>query len=286
MRLADGDAIVLHDDRPDAWRDGERAVLLVHGLAGCHGSPYLVRTAAKLNDAGVRTFRMDLRGMGAAQELARHLAHAGRSDDVHAALKRVIELCGTSPISLVGFSLGGNLVLKLLGEIGDETPTELESALAVAPPVELEHCTRSLGRGLRRLYSRAFTRMLLRLVKQRPEIVAETPGLLEQPPRSLWEFDDRITSKLSGFRDAEDYYTQSSSARCLDRIKLPTLILAAEDDPVVPVEMFRRARMSPSTSLFLVPAGGHVGFYGRSRVDPDRWWLDWRIVQWVLALSD
>ncbi len=283
--LPDGDSLVVHDDRPAAWREGERVVLLVHGLAGCHGSPYLVRTADKLNQRGVRTFRMDLRGMGAAQHQAQHLAHAGRSRDVEAAVHRVGELCPQSPISLVGFSMGGNLVLKLLGQAASQPPRGLDSALAIAPPIDLAHCARALERGPQRLYSKRFTRMLLKLIRQRPQIASRIPEVLAAPPRGLWEFDDRITAPLSGFRSAEEYYADSSAAAYLGQVRLPTLILAAADDPVVPVDMFPAATISETTSLLVVPRGGHVGFLGRRDGDPDRWWLDWRIVQWVRGLG-
>lgn len=281
IHLPDGDLVMLHEDCPEDWRNGARVVLLVHGLAGCHGSPYLVRTAAKLNRHGVRTFRMDMRGMGAAHNKARHLAHAGRSEDVLAALRRASELAPDSPISLIGFSMGGNQVLKMLGE-SSKLPDRLDSALAVAPPIDLAFCCRELDKGVGRIYSRIFTRMLVRLVKQRPDIIEQVPDVMTTPPRGLWEFDERITSRLSGFDGAGDYYSQSSAARVLSSIQLPTLIVAAEDDPVVPAEMFEQQSWNDASSLYIVPGGGHVGFYGVSGVDPDRWWLDWRIVEWVL----
>jgi predicted alpha/beta-fold hydrolase len=278
--LGDGDAIVLHDDRPALWCAGDRVVLLLHGVAGCHGSPYLVRTAHKLNLRHWRTFRMDQRGRGAGSRLARQPGHAGRSGDARTAVTWIARHCPGSPITIVGFSMGGNIVLKLLGEAADGLPPELDSALAVAPPVDLLFCARNLDRGLARLYSRGLTRMLLRGLDQRACL-----GALARPlpdtPRRLWDFDDWITAPLSGFESAEAYYTTSSSAPLLHQIRLPTLIVTAADDPLIPVEMFRHHAMSPAISLHLTENGGHVGFLGRRGLDPDRWWLDWRIVDWI-----
>ncbi len=146
VRLTDGDVIVLHDDVPDGWPRGGPAALLVHGLAGCHLSPYMVRVAAKLNAASIRTFRIDLRDCGAGQGLAQQPYHAGKSEDVLAALAEVAARCPESDLSLVGFSLGGNLVLKLLGQSPADVPLRLRRAAAVNPPIDLVSCARRCGR--------------------------------------------------------------------------------------------------------------------------------------------
>ena len=281
VELEDGDRVVLHDDTPDDWKSGDRVALLVHGLTGCHGSSYLVRTAGKLNRRGIRTFRLDLRGNGASQSISFRPGHAGRSGDVLAAVNAIVRACPTSPLCVVGFSLGGNLVLKMLGENPEAIPAQLDMAMAVAPPIDLHQCASALEQGTRRLYSRAFTRRLLRLVKARPDLIDEIPDAFRRPPKGLLEFDDRVTAPLSGFRDAADYYQQSSSAPLLRRIQVPTIVVTAADDPLIAVEMFRPDFFTATTQLVVVPGGGHVGFYARKGADLDRWWLDWRVVEWV-----
>ncbi len=165
--LDDGDQIVLHDDCPDGWRPGDRAALLIHGLAGCHESGYMVRIAHKLHAAGVRAFRMDLRGCGAGAALARLPYHSGRSEDARAALVAIAELAGGSPTTLVGFSLGANIALKLLGELGQAKCGNLDSAMAVCPPIDLAACSRQIARGGNRLYDRHFVHLLLRQLRRR-----------------------------------------------------------------------------------------------------------------------
>lgn len=303
VKLEDGDYIVLHDDAPHAglalpdspgadgddspapsgWHTGQRVILLVHGLGGSFRSGYMPRVAARLNSTGWRTFRMDLRGWGAGVTLARNAGHAGRSEDLAAALRFVARLCPGSPISLIGFSLGGNLALKLLGEWGSHAPRYLDSVLAVSPPIDLMHCARNIQRGMNWIYDRAFLRSLHRNLRTRQSLLPPVAKLRarQNRPRRLYDFDDRITAPLSGFRDAEDYYCRSSAAPLLRQIEVPTLIISAEDDPIVPAAMYQQAPRSGRVRLYLTRHGGHLGYVGRPSEDPDYRWLDWRIVQWV-----
>lgn len=281
--LDDGDRLVLHDDRPGRWRPGERVALMLHGLGGSHESPYLSRISGKLNAHGVRTFRMDMRGFGAGYQLAKRPTHAGRSGDVARALQAMADACPGSPISLMGFSLGGNVVLKLVGETGACPPQNLVTAIAVSPPVDLMSCARHLRRGANWIYERAFLRGLIRHVaKCRPYLVNLDSIPFRPAPRRLIDFDDRFTAPLSGFAGAEEYYARSSAAPLLTSIRVPTLIVAAADDPIVPARVFEDIRVSSSTTLHVTRHGGHVGFFGVSGVDPDRRWLDWRILDWVM----
>ncbi|MEQ8788136.1 MAG: alpha/beta fold hydrolase [Pirellulaceae bacterium] len=284
--LDDGDHLLCFDDRPNSWKEGDRVALLVHGLCGSSTSGYMNRVAAKLNDVGVRTFRKTLRGFGEGVTTARRSCHAGLTADVAAALEHAISLCPGSPITLVGFSLGANLVLKLLGELEDLGPAALDSAVAAAPPIDLIHCARHLRLGLNRLYDWSFIRSLHALVHERRRSVPDLHDLpLRSLPRRLLEFDDQYTAPLIGYAGATEYYTEASSARYLHRIRRRTLIVTAADDPVIPVEMFDNYEMSDCVTLRVTEHGGHLGWIGVSGVDPDRRWLDWRIVEWVLALD-
>src|ERR1700722_15549150 len=212
--LPDGDAIVLHDDIPEAWQAGGRVALLIHGLAGCHTSPYMVRVAAKLNAVGVRTFRMDLRGCGSGEGLAALPYHAGRSDDAMAALEFIGKLCPQAPVALVGFSLSGNIVLKLLGEAPGAVPANVTKAAAICPAIDLGRCVRSLVGPFQRAYDRYFVRVLSRQIhtntRLRPDVVPlKTPRRM----RSIFDFDDFYTGPVCGFGSADNYYASSSAAR-------------------------------------------------------------------------
>jgi predicted alpha/beta-fold hydrolase len=282
--LADGDKIVLHDDLPAAWQPGGPVALLAHGLGGCHLSGYMRRGVIKLNDRGVRVFRMDLRGCGAGLVHARHPIHAGRSDDAVAAVEHVRQLCPQSPIHVVGFSISANIVLKMAGEMADNPPPELASLMAVAPPIDLIECSENIQRGANRLYDQSFLSGLLKSIERRKKLV---PGALTRPfttrPRRLVDFDNQFTAPLTGFADVFDYYQRASAGPYLKSITVPTLIVTAATDPIVPVTAFERASYSESTELVVTSCGGHLGFIGRGGVDPDRRWLDWRMIEWIIA---
>jgi predicted alpha/beta-fold hydrolase len=282
--LPDGDAIALHDDGPQLPH--APVGILLHGLGGCHRSGYMLRCSAKLRARGVRVLRMDLRGCGAGIELARHPLHAGRSEDAAAVLSFVGQQCPGSPIHLVGFSMGANIVLKLAGELADEAPKCLASVMAVSPPIDLVECTRNIQRGFNRVYDRRFVRSLVRHIRRRTALV---PGALSRPlvprPRRLLEFDSLFTAPLAGFADVHDYYTRTSSGAFLARIAVPTLIVTAASDPIVPVAPFERATYSATTQLVIAACGGHLGFVAAAGIDPDLRWLDWRVVEWIVSHS-
>lgn len=295
VALPDGDTIVLHDDCPEGWQTGGPVALLIHGLAGCHASPYMRRIASKLRAKGVRTFRMDLRGCGAGLALAKRPYHAGRSGDALAALSAIAALCPHSPVTLVGFSLGGNIALKLLGERPADVPANLRRAIAICPPIDLARSVQAIGRGANRLYDRYFARLLARQVADRLAVAPQSlvPADWPQPnaklqksrrlPRGIAEFDEVFTAPLSDFVSAANYYRLCSSARFLTRIEVPTLIVAAADDPLVPVGLFEDAAVSQAVALYIAPRGGHLGFISRGRGDPDRRWMDWRVVDWCTS---
>lgn len=280
--LPDGDTLVVHDDCPLDWPQAGPVAVMLHGLAGCHRSSYLVRMAAMLNACGVRTFRLDLRGCGAGFGLALKPYNAGCSDDVLAVLRAVIEWCPGSPISLFGFSLGGNIVLKLLGEAPDRLPSELIRAAAVNPPIDLARCTYGLSRWPQRHYDAYFVKQLLQrlrdLQRHRSDFV---PPTFARTPRRLVEFDDQFTAPRSGFRDADDYYQRCSSEQFIPAIRTPTLILTACDDPLIPVASFERLSLPENVRLHIAEGGGHLGYLATSNGERSRDWLQTQLLCWT-----
>jgi hypothetical protein len=286
VRLDDGDEVVLHENCPVHWRAGAPAALLVHGLAGCHQSPYMSRVARKLCARGVRAFRMDLRSCGAGLALARRPYHSGRSEDCLAALWHVDRLCGGGPLAVVGFSLGGNIVLKMLGEDSAALPPGLRGAVAVCPPVDLLSCVEALRASVNRFYDRYFARLLVQHLQRWRQARPDAPPMTwERPPRGLREFDDAFTAPVCGFGTALEYYRRCSSAQFVPKIDRPTLILAAADDFMVAPAPLRDLRLPDCVTLHVAPSGGHLGFIARFGTDPDRRWMDWRVVDWVLAAT-
>jgi predicted alpha/beta-fold hydrolase len=282
--LADGDGLVLHDDCPPDWWPSAPTVLLIHGLGGSHASPYMRRLAGKFFQRGVRTFRMDLRGAGAGARLAKIPYHSGRSDDAAAAVRAIAALCPSSPTTIIGFSLGGNIALKLLGEIGASGCGNLVSGVVVSPPVELQTCCERIRQRDNRLYDRRFVRALLAEHRERIRLVAgAAPMPFTVEPKSLLELDDRFTGPINGYGNAENYYRQCSSSQFVPSIRLPTLIITAADDPMIPVEIFSRLELPENVRLHIAPSGGHLGFISHGQGDPDRRWMDWRILEWLTA---
>lgn len=227
---------------------------------------------------------MDLRGCGAGISLSRLPLHAGRSEDAAAVLDYVHQQCPTSPLHLVGFSMGANIVLKLAGELGANAPPHLASVMAVSPPIDLALCTSTIQRGINHLYDRRFVRRLIAHVRRQSALV---PEILSRPldprPRRLMDFDSVFTAPLSGFADVHDYYARASSGSLLSKIAVPALIVTAASDPIVPVASFEQAAYSPTTQLVIAPCGGHLGFIATRGLDPDRRWLDWRVVDWITS---
>ncbi len=284
VQLDDGDTLVLHDDCPADWRPVDQSALLMHGLAGCHQSPYMIRVARKLNDRGVRTFRMDHRGCGAGSGLARLPYHAGRSDDALQVLRYIHEIHPDSPISVIGFSLSGNVTLKLLGESSDELPDYVDRGVAINPPIELATCINALRRPVCQIYDRHFVKLLNQQVRHRQSVFADAPtGTFSSWPRRIADFDDTYTAPVSGFGNAGNYYERCSSRQFLPSIRIPTLILTARDDPLVPVASFAGLTLPPSVTLHIADRGGHLGYIARRGTDPDQRWMDWRIVDWITA---
>ncbi|HVU87950.1 MAG TPA: alpha/beta fold hydrolase [Pirellulales bacterium] len=283
VALDDGDRLVLHDDCPEEWQPGCAVALLMHGLGGSHESVYMRRAAQKLCAHAVRAFRMDLRGCGAGIELARLPYHSGRSADAAAALRFISALCPHSPVTLIGYSLGGNIALKLAGESADRPPENLCRVMAVCPPADLAACSAWIGRWQNRGYDRYFARLLSgQLLERRRRAPHAVSVDFARQPKRLIEIDDWFTGPVCGFGNAANYYQQSSSAPLLADVRIPTQIIAAADDPLVPRHMFEALRLSPATSLHVARHGGHLGFIGARGNDADRRWLDWRVVDWVL----
>lgn len=281
----DGDKVMMFDDQAADWRPGDRVVLLIHGLGGSHESGYIVRTAQKLGERGVRSFRKELRGFGVSSSVAKGHCHAGRGEDIAVCIEKIMELCPGSPITLVGYSMGANILLNLLGEVGEYAPPAVDSAIAVAPPIDLIHCAHNLRTGLNRLYDWSFMRTIRKLLQHRRRAV---PDLIDRKvwplPIRLREFDEHYVAPLIGYKGARDYYVDCSSAHKLPNVHVPTVIITAEDDPIVPVSMFHRHRMSPLIHLHITQSGGHLGYIAKKGIDPDVFWLDWRVLEIIERL--
>ncbi len=287
VQLHDDDRIVIHDDKPGSWITGDRIAILFHGLCGSHLSPVVARAAEKLGRRGIRTIRVDMRGFGDSTYISRSHLHGGNYQDAVAVVEFVHRLSPLSKISLVGFSLGGNIVLKTLGVWGQEPHPQVDSAIAISPPVDLVHCSWNLRQHGNRLYESYFVSMLqAQLRERRRKVKGLVDNKLSRFPNRLIHWDDQFTAPCWGYRGAMEYYEDAGSARQLNQVNVPTIILTAQDDPVVPFAMYSEYELSESIELIATKKGGHLGYYSQGARDPDRFWMDWRICQWVTAMDE
>ena len=283
LRLADGDTLILHDNCPSNWQPNDSSVILAHGLTGTHSTSYMVRTAAKLLARGCRTFRLDLRGCGDGFLLAQGLGHAGRSEDLFSAVQKVTAICPDSSLTCVGFSLSGNMLLKMLGERPQALPNQLENAVSISAPIDTRLCSLTMQKGISRFYGTKFVRELMRqLRKKQAAISGFNREKLYPTPRTMFEFDDHVTAPLSGFENAAAYYREASSVRVVEHITTRTLVVSAVDDPLVPVRTYQEAKFSTAVTLDIQQHGGHLGFVSAKKVQSDRRWLDQRITEWIM----
>lgn len=274
--------------RWQAERRSAPTLLVVHGLEGSSESLYVRGTARKAFAAGFNVVRMNQRTCGGTEHLTPTLYHSGMSADIGRVFRGLVAGEGLARVFLAGYSMSGNMLLRLAGDYGDEAPGELAGVCAVSPSLDLAACARAIERRENALYQWSFMRSLRRRVRKKrrlhPELY-DTRGL--RRVRTVREFDERYTAPHGGYRDAEDYYARAGSLPVVGRIRVPTLVLHAEDDPIVPPEAFRdRAlRDNPDVLLVLTPRGGHTAFYARAAAgDEDRRWAENRVVDFCRLL--
>ncbi len=280
VRLPDGDQLLLHDSIPGGWKAGGPIAVLIHGLTGSHRSSYVQRLAGQLLPRGIRAVRLDLRGAGQGVTLARRPYHAGCSDDVRAALAEVHRWSPASPLVLVGFSLGGNVSLKLTGEAADDPVPNLVGTVAVGPPIDLKKCLQLLMLPRNRFYELHFLRHLIALVHRRERLFPDLTKTRFPRGINIQQFDELYTAPRSGFDGALDYYARASSLPFIPRIQVPTLIVTARDDPFISAEPFETLTDLANVEVRILARGGHLGFLGWDG-GGGIYWGERRVVEWI-----
>lgn len=277
LELPDGDFLDL------AWHDAEGPLVLVlHGLEGSLRSHYASAIMASLAAAGYHAVFMHFRGCSGEPNRLDRAYHSGDTEDVAAVAEHAARAAGKALCGAVGYSLGGNVLLKWLGEQGDAAPPV--TAVAVSVPFRLADGARRMSRGVSRIYERHLVGRLRasywrKFRRRRSPLDVDIDSI-----DGFWAFDDKVTAPLHGFRDVHDYYRRSSSRQYLAAIRRPTLILHAADDPFMfPDTPPTEAELSPAVTLELARQGGHVGFVG-GRLLPDHW-LERRIVRHLDAMA-
>jgi predicted alpha/beta-fold hydrolase len=257
-------------------------VVLWHGIEGSSDAVYMLATAQKAFRAGFNVVRMNLRNCGGTEHLTPTLYHGGLSEDLRAVVKELLERDGLSRLFLVGFSLGGNMVLKLAGEYGDQPPNEILAVCAISPSVDLGASGDLIGQRSNWIYHRDFVRRLKNRIKLKGKLYPEVYDTSElHLIRTIREFDERFTSVAHGFANAADYYDKASALRVIDKIRLPTLIIHAQDDPFIPFAPLRDPAVGANPYILLLAPerGGHVAFVAAAANDEDRFWAENRVLE-------
>jgi predicted alpha/beta-fold hydrolase len=275
------------------WQQNPRqhpTLVVLHGLEGSCESGYMLGTGEKAWIAGFNVVRLNQRNCGGTEKLSPTLYHSGLSCDIRGVVLELAECDGLPEIFAAGYSMGGNLVLKMAGEMGASPAAELRGVVAIAPALDLAACADALSKPRNFIYEHHFVTRLKRHMRHKASLFTDLYPLHAVPGfrrvRTVREFDDVITARYCGFEDASDYYARSSASRVVSEIRVPTLIIAAQDDPFVPFGPFQnRAIVGNRWITLMAPEhGGHCAFISQED-GPERFWAEARIVEFCASLS-
>jgi uncharacterized protein len=270
------------------WQKDRRALtlIIVHGLEGSSESQYMMGIARNGLAAGMNVVRMNQRNCGGMDHCAPTLYNSSRSEDVAAVARNLVERDGVSGLVLIGFSMGGNLVLKLAGEWGSDGPTEFRGVAAVCPAVNLAASADALHDLGNRIYEYYFLLQLFRRFRRKARLFpASFDASRLRGVKTLRAFDDRVTAYYCGFAGADDYYARAAATNVIDRIALPTLVIHAANDPFIRLLPEARAKIIANRNICYVEAedGGHCAFFGERDGDPayDGRWAEREVVEFA-----
>jgi uncharacterized protein len=270
-----------------ADRGSHPLLILLHGLEGSSTAHYMRGIADKAFRRGFSIIRLNQRNCGGTEALAAGLYHSGLTHDPDVVLREVAERDGIRQVVIAGYSLGGNLALKLAGDYGAAPPPQLRGVCAVSPVLELAACVRALERPRNAVYQWNFVRGLKARMRRKHRCF---PGRFAierlREVRTVRQFDEVFTAPHFGFAGADDYYHRASAMRVIDRIAVPALVITAADDPFVPTEPFEDPRLAgnPHIRLIVTPHGGHCGFLEAARSEGDGYWAERTIVDFAAAV--
>ncbi len=263
-------------------------IVIWHGMEGSTASAYMLTTADKAFRVGFNVVRVNFRNCGGTEHLSPTLYHGGLSKDLRVVIDELIARDGLARIFIAGFSLGGNMVLKLAGEYGDNPPTEVRAVCAVSPSIKMRASCDLLMQRRNWIYQQDFLRRLRRRIRIKEKLFPDaydSTGL--RRVSSIQQFDDRYIAPMFGFENADDYYAQASSLPFIKRIRIPTLMIHAVDDPFIPFAPLRDPSIAANPYVLLVAPehGGHVAFMSANSRDEDRFWAENRVVEFCHVLD-
>ncbi|NLW92499.1 MAG: alpha/beta fold hydrolase [Syntrophomonadaceae bacterium] len=265
-----------------AVRGVKTLAVICHGLEGCAERAYMRGMAKACNRRGIDAVAYNYRGCSGEMNREKRFYNAGATDDLALVLDHIRVSCDYDSMYLIGFSLGANLVLKYVGEAGNDLPADIAGAAAISAPCDLSSSSVELHRMKNRLYHHRFLKMLLDKIRQKATIYPELLDVDLASVRTLKDFDDYFTGPVSGFRDAADYWQSCSCRQFLPAVRIPVLILNAADDPILGPECFpyQEARANDKVYLEVSRWGGHVGFMDRP--GQDEYWHEKRTLEFII----
>ncbi|MFZ0819698.1 MAG: alpha/beta fold hydrolase [Candidatus Acidiferrales bacterium] len=272
------------------WQPDRRrapVIVIIHGLEGSSESGQLRGIAERATAAGFSAIRLNLRNCGGTESFSPTLYNSGQSSDARAVLRELIERDEIPAVFFAGFSLGGNIVLKMAGELGAQAPAQLRGVCAVCPTIDLSRCVDRCALPRNRITQWYFVRSLKQRLREKVKLfpkLYKLNGL--HRVRTIREFDDLITAPHFGFRDAADYYCQSSALRAAANITIPVLILAAADDPLVPPDTFLDPAIAGNSNIrvSVQSHGGHCAFI--SADSKERYWAEARVIEFCREILE
>jgi uncharacterized protein len=273
------------------WQAGKRketpVVVLLHGLEGSSDSKYMKGIAEKAWGRGFHAVRLNQRNCGGTEQLTPTLYNSGMSGDFRAVFEELAEKDGFQQVFFAGYSMGGNLLAKMAGEFGTAAPAQLRGVCVVCPSLDLAACADALEKKENFLYQRHFVRKLMTHYALKAEMFPQRYSKNGFGPiRTVREFDDEITAPAFGYRDAQEYYEAASAKRMIGNVRVPMLVITAQDDPFVPFEAISATGVEQNAAIeFLAPEhGGHCGFISRHS-GAERYWAEARIVEFCASME-
>ncbi len=270
-------------------RAARPTLVALHGLEGSSEAHYMRGLAAKAWRRGWNAVLLNQRNCGGTEHLTPSLYHSGLTPDPLSVIRELVSSEHLERIGVVGYSLGGNLTLRLAGEVADGSLPEIKAVVAVSPTIDLDTCVHAIERRSNYPYQWNFVRNLKARLRRK---VAHWPGLFDLAPLGrIWTirgFDAQYTAPHHGFKSAEDYYFRASALRVVDRIAIPTLIISAEDDPFVPASQFNSPEVVNNLNIqrAISPNGGHCGFVADATPNSDGYWAEDTAVAFLAKAFD
>lgn len=272
--------------QPEEVRAQRLTLILVHGLEGSSNSQYMIGNTARALAAGFNVVRMNMRSCGGTDEICPTIYHSGRSGDVAAVMKKIVEEHHLEAVALVGYSMGGNLIFKYAGEVAAAPPKQLKALVGVSPLMDLAVSSAALHERQNRVYEWHFLRNMISRVRRRMELYPGIYGDAQvEKISSMRLFDDHIVARYGGFADADDYYEKVASSHFAERLNVPTLILHSVDDPFIRLLPGTRDALiqNPHVRYVETQHGGHCAFLEARRNGDDGRWAEKTLLGFLLA---